>query len=190
MELTMEKRIRNTIDQCIEIHKDIYEIIPRIRAAGDMMIQCIAQGNKIMFAGNGGSAADAQHLSAELVNKFLKERKPLPGLALTTDTSILTAIGNDSFFEEVFSKQVQALGRKGDIILGISTSGNSENIIKAFKVAGVMGISTIALTGQQGRMNDMADCTIAVPSKITPRIQESHILIGHILCEIIEDSLV
>ena len=184
----MEEKIRRTIDQSIAVHNGVYNMIPQVRDAAKIMTQCITAGNKIMFAGNGGSAADAQHLAAELVNKFLRQRKPLPGLALTTDTSIITAIGNDCSFDEVFSKQVQALGRKGDVFLGISTSGNSKNIIDAFSAARAMGISTIALSGEGGRMQEMADCTMAVPSSLTPRVQEVHILIGHILCEIIEDA--
>jgi len=184
----MEKKIEKVIKQSIELHENLYEIKDQIAEASKMMNKCITAGGKIMFAGNGGSAADAQHLAAELVNRFLKQRKPLPGLALSTDTSILTAIGNDSSFDEVFSKQVQAVGRKGDVFFGISTSGNSANIIHAFEAARDLGISTIALTGAGGKMADMADCTIDVPSSITPRIQEAHILIGHILCEIIEDA--
>jgi len=184
----MEEKIRHAIDESIAVHNRLYDVIPQVRTAAEMMTQCIAAGGKVMFAGNGGSAADAQHLAAELVNKFLRQRSPLPGLALTTDTSALTAIGNDFSFDEVFSKQIQALGRKGDVFLGISTSGNSANIIKALSVARGMGLSTIALTGQGGRMGEMADCTIAVPSGLTPRVQEAHILIGHILCEIIEEA--
>jgi D-sedoheptulose 7-phosphate isomerase len=185
----MEEKIRSAIDQSIAVHNGLYTLIPQVRAAAKMMMHCIEAGNKIMFAGNGGSAADAQHLAAELVNKFLRQRNPLPGLALTTDTSIITAIGNDFTFGEVFSKQIQALGRKGDVFFGISTSGNSENIINAFSAARTTGISTIALSGEGGRMHEMADCTIAVPSSLTPRVQEVHILIGHILCDIIEDAL-
>ena len=185
----MEEKIRSAIDQSIAVHNGLYNIIPQVRTAAEIMMHCIDAGNKIMFAGNGGSAADAQHLAAELVNKFLRQRKPLPGLALTTDTSIITAIGNDFTFDEVFSKQVQALGRLGDVFLGISTSGNSKNIISAFSAARTMGIATIALSGEGGRMNEMADCTIAVPSHLTPRVQEAHILIGHILCELIEDAV-
>ncbi|MBN2299247.1 MAG: SIS domain-containing protein [Deltaproteobacteria bacterium] len=184
----MEEQIRNVIKQNIELHENLYDITKTIAAAAEMMNQCITAGGKIMFAGNGGSAADAQHLAAELVNRFLKQRKPLPGLALSTDTSIITAIGNDFSFDDVFSKQVQALGRKGDILFGISTSGNSGNIIKAFDAARNLTISTIALIGAGGKIADLADCTIAVPSSITPRIQEAHILIGHILCEIIEND--
>ena len=184
----MEELIKNSIKQSIAVHNGLYDIIPAVVAAAEMMTQCIKAGGKIMFAGNGGSAADAQHLSAELVNKFLKYRKPLAGLALTTDTSILTAVGNDFSFDEVFSKQIQALGRKGDVFLGISTSGESGNILRALSVANEMGIYTIALTGEGGRMNDLADCAIAVPSSLTPRVQEMHILIEHIPCEIIENS--
>jgi len=182
----MEELIRNVITQNIELHQNLYGLTGKIAEAADMMNRCITSGGKVMLAGNGGSAADAQHIAAELVNRFLRQRRPLSGLALTTDTSILTAIGNDYSFNDVFSKQVEALGRKGDILFGISTSGNSGNIVKAFDAARNLDISTIALIGAGGRMSDIAECTIAVPSSITPRVQEVHILIGHILCEIIE----
>ena len=182
----MEKRIRGVIDQSIRVHKGLYGVIPEVVTAAEIMKQCLDRGNKILFAGNGGSAADAQHLAAELVNRFLKERDPIPGIALTTDTSILISIGNDYGFDEIFSKQIRALGRQGDVFFGISTSGNSSNILKAFEAATPLGISTIALTGANGVKFDSIDCTIAVPSEFTPRIQEMHILIGHILCELIE----
>lgn len=142
-----------------------------------------------MFAGNGGSAADAQHLAAELVNRFLKERSPMAGLALTTDTSIMTAIGNDYSFKDIFSKQVLALGKKGDVFFGISTSGNSGNILKAIEAAKAMGITTIGLTGKGGGIiAEKVNYLLAVPTTLTPRIQEVHILIGHILCELIESA--
>lgn len=185
----MQEHIRGAIEQSIRLHEGMYGITAQIEAAARIMTQCIAQGNKIMFAGNGGSAADAQHLAAELANRFLKDRRPLPGLALTTDTSVITAIGNDASFDEIFSKQIQALGRTGDVFFGISTSGNSPNVIRAFAAAHEQGILTIALTGDGGgAMHDMADCTIAVPSRFTPRVQEMHILVGHILCGLIEDA--
>jgi D-sedoheptulose 7-phosphate isomerase len=153
------------------------------------MIECIEVGGKIMFAGNGGSAADAQHLAAELVNKFKKERRPMAGLALTTDTSVITAIGNDYSFDEIFAKQIMALGRAGDLFIGISTSGNSRDIIRAIETARDMGIATICLIGEGGKIKDLAGCAITVPSSNTPRVQEVHILIGHILCELLENAL-
>lgn len=184
----MEDRIQAIIEESMSLRTRLSEIVPMIRRAAEMMSAALAGGSKILFAGNGGSASDAQHLAAELVNRFQKERQPLAGLALTTDTSILTAIGNDYSFDEIYSKQIKALGRNGDVFVGISTSGNSRNIIKAFEVAREKGISTVALTGIGGVIKDMVDCPIAVPSSNTPRVQEIHILIGHILCEIIENE--
>ena len=147
-------------------------------------------GNKLFFFGNGGSAADAQHLAAEFVNRYILERPPLPAIALTTDTSILTSISNDFAFDEIFAKQLKALGRAGDMAIGISTSGNSPNISKAFEVAKEIGMKTVALTGNDGGKHaKMADISLIVTSTSTPRIQETHILIGHILCEIVEHQL-
>ncbi len=184
----MENRIHEIIEESLKLHTRLGGIVPMIGRAAGVMVAAIARGNKIMFAGNGGSAADAQHLAAELVNRFRKERQPLAGLALTTDTSILTAVGNDYAFDEIFSKQVRALGREGDVLMGISTSGNSRNILKAMDDAREMGILTVALTGEGGTMKEKADFAIAVPDGNTPRVQEAHILIGHILCELIENE--
>jgi D-sedoheptulose 7-phosphate isomerase len=185
----MEDKIRALIADCRDLHKKIEETIPQMVQAARMMAGCIDDGGKIMFAGNGGSAADAQHLAAELVNRYKRERRPLAGLALTTDTSVLTSIGNDYSFDQIFSKQVEALGRKGDVLVGISTSGDSANIIKAIEIARKLGIATISLTGELGRIKDLADCAIIIPSRNTPRIQEAQILIGHILCELLEDAV-
>ncbi len=182
----MEELIRNRIEASIEVHRRLPAIIPQIQAASALMTACIREGGKILFAGNGGSAGDAQHLAGELVNRFLKERRPLAGISLTTDTSVITAIANDYAFDEIFAKQVQALGVKGDVFFGISTSGNSPNLIRAFEAARALGLATIGLTGAGGRMADLVDCLIAVPEESTPRIQEAHITIGHILCEIVE----
>ena len=147
-------------------------------------------GNKVFFFGNGGSAADAQHLAAEFVNRYVMDRPPLPAIALTTDTSILTSVSNDLAFDEIFAKQLRALGKEGDVAIGISTSGNSPNIIKAFEVAKEMGMKRVALTGNNGGViSKMADFSLVVPSTSTPRIQETHILIGHILCEMVEHYL-
>jgi len=147
-------------------------------------------GNKLFFFGNGGSAADAQHLAAEFVNRYIMDRPPLPAIALTTDTSILTSVSNDIAFNEIFAKQLRALAKEGDIAIGISTSGNSSNVIKAFEVAKEMGMKTVALTGNDGGMlAKIADISLNVPSTSTPRIQEAHILVGHILCELVEHDL-
>jgi D-sedoheptulose 7-phosphate isomerase len=155
-----------------------------------LVSQSFEGGGKLLLFGNGGSAADAQHIAAEFVNRYIIDRPPLPAIALTTDTSILTSVSNDSSFNEIFSKQIKALGKEGDVAVGISTSGNSQNIVKAFEVAKEMGIKTIALTGNDGGTTaKIADVSLVVPSGSTPRIQETHILIGHILCEMVEHQL-
>jgi D-sedoheptulose 7-phosphate isomerase len=147
-------------------------------------------GNKLFFFGNGGSAADAQHMAAEFVNRYIMNRPPLPAIALTTDPSILTSVSNDFAFSEVFAKQLRALGKERDVAIGITTTGNSPNIIKAFEVAKEMGMKTVAFTGNDGgAIGKMVDFPLVVPSTSTPRIQEAHILIGHILCEMVEHSL-
>ena len=145
---------------------------------------------KILIAGNGGSAADAQHFAAELVGRYGFDRPSLPSIALTTDTSNLTAIGNDYGYDQVFSRQLEGMGQEGDLFIGISTSGNSENIIKAFASAKAKGITTVALTGRDGgEMANLADYTLIVPSNATPRIQESHLLIEHMICDAIEKEM-
>ena len=149
----------------------------------------LAGGHKIMLFGNGGSAADAQHIAAEFVNRFATERPPLAAMALTTDTSILTSIGNDYDFDEIFAKQIRALGKKDDIVLGISTSGNSTNVLKGFKAARKAGIFTLGMTGRGGEMKDLADMVLTVASDVTARIQETHICMGHILCELVDRIL-
>lgn len=146
-------------------------------------------GHKIMLCGNGGSAADSQHIAAEFVGRFHKERISLPAIALTTDTSILTAVGNDYGYDVVFKRQVEGLGRDGDVLIGISTSGNSKNVIEAFMEAKAKGIRTIAFTGEkESRSSEVADITLRVPSTVTARIQECHILSGHIICSFIDEE--
>ena len=147
-------------------------------------------GNKIMFCGNGGSAADSQHLAAELVGRYKLNRPAMNALALTVDTSILTAVGNDYGYETVFSRQLQGLGRSGDLLVGLSTSGNSQNIVLAMELARRMGVRTVALTGQGGgEMKTVADFCIAVPSDATNNIQEMHIAVGHLVCELVEQEM-
>jgi len=149
----------------------------------------LKKGRKILICGNGGSAADAQHIAAELTGRYKIERKGLPAIALTTDTSALTAIGNDYGYEHVFSRQVEALARKGDLLIGISTSGNSRNVIYALQKAKEIGCRTIGFSGKGGgKMNDVCDLNIIVPSDDTARIQEMHIMIGHILCQLIDNE--
>ena len=150
-------------------------------------IEALKDGNKIMFCGNGGSAADSQHLAAELMGKYKMDRNPLPVISLTTDTSSITAIGNDYGYEYVFSRQLKGIGAKGDVLVGISTSGNSKNILEAFKTAKEMGIKTVAFTGKSGgELIKEADLTLNVPSDITNNIQEMHIASGHIICGLVE----
>jgi D-sedoheptulose 7-phosphate isomerase len=155
--------------------------------AAMQIVKALRAGGKVIFCGNGGSAADAQHLAAEFTGRYLKERRALPALALHTNTSSLTAIGNDYGFDLVFARQLEALGKEGDVLVGISTSGNSRNVLRAMEVAKAKSIYTIALTGSGGSMRDLSDCAVCIPSVETPRIQECHILTGHIICEIAED---
>ena len=159
--------------------------------AAVLMIEAIRNGNKILWCGNGGSAAQAQHLSTELVGGLRDhDRQAIPSISLTTDSSFLTAWSNDTDFHSVFSRQISALGQKGDVLIGITTSGNSDNVIKAVDIAEEMGIHTIIFTGKDGgKINGKADITITIPSDDTQRIQEGHILCGHILCELVEQSL-
>ena len=164
--------------------------IPQIENAIDIILYSLKNNGKIMFCGNGGSAADSQHLSAELVGRYLKNRKPLPSVSLTTDTSIITAISNDFSFDEIFSRQVEAIGKSEDVLYAISTSGKSKNIITAIKTANTMGIKTIGLTGSYNdEMRDLCDVVINVPASRPDRIQEMHIAIGQIICEILENKL-
>lgn len=152
--------------------------------------QALASGNKLLFIGNGGSAADAQHLAAELVVRFKLTRRGLPALALTVDSSALTAIGNDFGFDQLFSRQVEALGQPGDILIALTTSGNSVNVLKAVPVAQAMGIQVVAMTGASGgKIAAMADLCLAMPSDDTPRIQEAHTLLGHLLCDLLEKRM-
>ncbi|MBM3269291.1 MAG: D-sedoheptulose 7-phosphate isomerase [Candidatus Sericytochromatia bacterium] len=161
-----------------------------IVAAADRLVAAFAASNKVLLCGNGGSAADAQHLAAELVSRFRVERRALPAIALTTDSSILTAIANDYDYERVFARQVEALGQPGDILVGISTSGNSRNVVAAMRIARDRGMCRIALLGSGGgAAAALADLAIVVSSADTPRIQEAHIAIGHILCELVERRL-
>lgn len=159
----------------------------RLEEIARIMAVSLAEGGKILYCGNGGSAADSQHLAAELVNRFQLERPPLPGIALTTDTSALTAIGNDYGFDQVFRKQVQGLGKRGDVLVAISTSGNSENLIQALKVAADMGIVRVGLLGGDGgEMAPLCQHVLIVPSKSTPLVQEVQIAAGHMLCKLID----
>jgi D-sedoheptulose 7-phosphate isomerase len=155
-----------------------------------LIVSALQNGYKVLTMGNGGSAADAQHLAAELVGRFLPERKALPAIALTTDTSILTAVGNDYGFDEVFKRQVEALARPGDILIGISTSGNSTNIVRALEVGREIGVTTIGLLGRDGgAIGKLVDIALTVPAFDTPRIQEAHLFVIHTLCDLVEKHL-
>lgn len=170
------------------IKKVIEQLTGDIEAACDMIVSAIKNGHKVLTAGNGGSAADAQHIAAELSGRFVKQRKALPGIALTTDTSALTAIANDYGYDHVFSRQVEALAQPGDLFIGISTSGNSQGILNAIETANNIGCKTLGLSGRDGgKMNGLCDLNIIIPSDTTARIQEMHILVGHILCKAVDD---
>jgi D-sedoheptulose 7-phosphate isomerase len=186
----MKSIVLDILEESIRV-KDrfIKDNIPLILRGADMLVSCITSGHKILIFGNGGSAADAQHIAAEFVNRFQIERPPLAALALTTDTSIITSIGNDYNFDEIFSKQIWALGKKHDVAIGISTSGNSKNVIQAIRAAKEIGMSTIGVTGHGGELAQSADLVFSVKSKITARIQEAHIILGHILCDLVERIL-
>jgi len=189
----MKEYIKNQIKKSYETKQAIYENEDLLSKIEEVAIKCVElyRGDKkTILAGNGGSAADAQHIAAELVGRYGFDRPSIPSLALTTDTSNLTAIGNDYGYDMVFSRQLEGMGQSGDIFIGISTSGNSQNIINAFKVAKKKNILSVALVGKDGgEMAVMADIALVVPSDSTPRIQESHILIGHIICDIIEKEI-
>jgi D-sedoheptulose 7-phosphate isomerase len=189
----VKKYIKDQIKKSYETKQAIYEnesLINKIEEVSKLCVKLYRGKNKTILAGNGGSAADAQHIAAELVGRYGFDRPSIPSLALTTDTSCLTAIGNDYGYDKVFSRQLEGMGQEGDLFIGISTSGNSKNIINAFMSAKQKGITTVALVGRDGgEMAKIADIALVVPSDSTPRIQEAHILIGHIICDIIEKEL-
>ncbi len=189
----MEEIIRSRFNESKEINQLILEnddTINRIQKFAELIIKSYQNGGKLFIAGNGGSAADSQHITAELVSRFYKERKALPAESLNVNTSNLTAIANDYDFSVVFSRQLEANAKEGDVFLGISTSGNSKNILNALKISKKLNIYTLGLTGKDGgEMANLCDNIIMIPSCNTPRIQEYHITIGHILCELIESSL-
>ncbi len=178
----------------IAVKQEAEKILPEQVARGIVaMTECLRAGGKVMACGNGGSAADAQHFAAELIGRFERERQELAAIALTTDTSILTAVGNDYSYDEIFSKQVRGLGKKGDILIGISTSGNSKNVVKAIEVAKKMGIKIIALTGNGGgkiaSLLDADDIHLCAPSTRTARIQETHLVLLHAICDGVDHLL-
>ena len=187
------KRISEAIRQSIELKQKILSdalILSTLNDIAETCTQALCDGHKIMFCGNGGSAADAQHLAAELSGRFYFDRKPLAAEALTVNTSYLTAVSNDYSFDAVYARLVEGNGNEGDVLVGLSTSGNSGNIVLAFKAAHQKGVITVGFTGESGgNLAEVSDFIIKVPSTDTPRIQESHILLGHIICELVESKL-
>lgn len=180
-------KIKEILNEHIAVAQQMQALEEGILTICNICYEALLQGNKILLAGNGGSAADAQHIAAEFVGRFVAHRRSLPAIALTVDTSALTAISNDYGFENVYARQLEGLGTEGDVFIGISTSGNSVNIVKALEVAKRKGLKTIILSGKNGGiLRGGGDAEIIVPSEVTARIQEMHILIGHILCEYID----
>lgn len=186
----MRDTIIRVLEESAALKKGISKISDKIADAAQIILDAYKDGRKVLLIGNGGSAADAQHMATELVGKLQRERAALPAIALTTDTSLLTALANDQGYETVFSRQIEALAAAGDILIAISTSGTSANILKGVKTARSLGVRVIALTGKTGgKLKGLADLTIAVPSDNTQRIQEAHITIEHIICQLVEDGL-
>ena len=186
----MDELILNILSESVTVKKSaVTKNLEDIKTGVRRIAGCISNGQKILIFGNGGSAADAQHIAAEFVNRFMIERPPLAAVALTTDTSILTSIGNDYHFDDIFSKQIQALGKAGDIAWGISTSGNSTNVLKGLQMARSLNMYSIGLTGYGGEIVSHVDLALTVPSDNTARVQESHLMLAHILCELVERTL-
>jgi D-sedoheptulose 7-phosphate isomerase len=186
----MKNIILDTLQESISVKEQfITNNIDLIQRGADRLAACITSGHKILIFGNGGSAADAQHIAAEFVNRFQVERPPLAALALTTDTSIITSIGNDYHFDDIFSKQIKALGKKDDTAIGISTSGNSTNVIRAIQAARDIGMFSMGLTGHGGKLAECADLVFAVQTDTTARTQETHITLMHILCDLVDRIL-
>ena len=185
------KLIKKTLNEISEnFHTLAEESVPQIEEASKLIIKSLKNGGKIMFCGNGGSASDAQHLSAELVGRYMKDRSPLASVALTTDTSVITAISNDFSFNDIFSRQVESIGVEGDLLYAISTSSKSKNIINALKIAKKLNIRTLGVTGRNDKnFKKLCDAVISVPAIRPDRIQEMHIAIGQIICEILEKEL-
>ena len=184
-----QAEIVRQIEESITLHGRLQEQIPLLATIADQLIQAFQRGNKVFLFGNGGSAADAQHIACELAGKFYCDRDSLPAMALTTNTSSLTAIANDYGYEEIFARQVKGLVREGDVVIGISTSGHSPNVLRGIEEAKRRGATTIAFTGQGGKLEELADYVLSIPSNDTPRIQEAHITAGHIICYLVEQAL-
>ena len=187
----MKNVIASEFESHLETIKTVMEMMQdQVVSASQMAVETLQSGNKILIFGNGGSAADAQHIAAELTGRYKTERRGLPGIALTTDTSALTAIGNDYGYDRVFDRQVEALANSGDLLIGISTSGNSANVMNALKLGKELGCKTLGFSGRDGgMMNEVCDINLVVPSNNTPRIQEMHILFGHTICQCIDNEI-
>lgn len=189
----MKDKIVSIISSSIEVKQHVLNnmsLINQMITVVDKATQAFKNGNKVLFCGNGGSAADAQHLAAEFSGRFYKDRKALPSEALHCNTSYLTAVANDYSYDVIYSRLIEGIGNKGDVLIGLSTSGNSKNIVKAFEKAHELGMFTVGFTGKTGgAMREVSDVLINVPSIDTPRIQESHILVGHIICELVEKNI-
>ena len=185
--LPFSKHIQLSITDHSSVISSVFNYSAEIEQIATLVVNTLKTGKKILLMGNGGSAGDAQHIAAELVGRFSKERRALPAIALTTDTSILTSVGNDYGYEYIFSRQVEALANTDDLVIGISTSGNSNNVMQALKAAKSLGCKTVALLGKDGgQIKNIVDLPLIIPSGNTARIQEAHILIGHIICEIVD----
>lgn len=184
-----EDMVVKQIEESMQLKEGLRAEAKTLVAIADQLVQALRRGNKVLLFGNGGSAADAQHIACELAGRFSRDREPLPAIALTTNTSSLTAIANDYGYEAVFARQLRGLVKKGDIVIGISTSGSSANVLLAIEEANRRGAVTIALTGQGGTLKELAHYVLPVPSTSTPRIQEAHITIGHIICHLVEEEL-
>ncbi|MEE8360032.1 MAG: D-sedoheptulose 7-phosphate isomerase [Candidatus Omnitrophota bacterium] len=187
----LREKIKDIINESIEAKKEFLETqVETISSMAGAIIEAVKNGKKLIVFGNGGSAADSQHIVAELIGRFKKERPPIPAIALTTNTSTLTAIGNDYGYSMSFKRQLEGLGNRGDIALGISTSGNAENVYEALMSAKKLGLKIITMTGRSGgKISKLAEVALKAPSDNTPRIQELHITVGHIICELVEDGL-
>lgn len=188
--MNLSEIVRRGLQEHLELFQGLCSLSPQIERAASLISEALRSGRKLMLCGNGGSAADSQHIAAEMTGRFVKDRRPLAAMALSTDTSALTCIANDYSFDDVFSRQVMALGGRGDCLLAISTSGNSPNVVRAVDAARTAGMPVIGLLGRDGgALRGLCDVAIVVPSQTTARIQEAHIFIGHTLCALVEDDL-
>jgi D-sedoheptulose 7-phosphate isomerase len=187
--MTSSENLKNAIAEHQTMFAKLGDLIPQISIVAEELKACINRGGKILLMGNGGSAADSQHISAEIVGRFKKERRGLAAIALTTDTSIITSVGNDYGYDYIFARQIEALCRPEDVVIGITTSGNSKNVVAAIEEANKLGATTIGLTGGSGgKMNELCKYNLVMPSSETARIQEAHIFVGHSLCDLLESE--